>query len=372
MLPEKKKYRDLSGFFTAGISYKKTDAALRGSFAITENQYAALLESAYLFGVEELFVLSTCNRTEIYAFAPDAAAVISLLCSVTTGSYHTFKKLAYIKNGSGALRHFFEVAAGLDSQLLGDYEILGQVKKAIQFSRERNGIGPYMERIISLALQSAKQVITKTGLSNGAVSVSFAAIRYLKETVPDIASKKILLAGAGKIGRSTCKNMVDYLGAKNITLVNRTGSRAAALAKELSLQYADYSKLPQLAAEADIIILATSSSTPVLQREHIAGYGAKVIIDLAVPSNTAAGIGELPFVTLTGVDALSQIKDHTISKREMAVPQAQVIINHTLNGFLKWHAARTTSFLMQAGPGIFYNSHLQQPGIRSSVNLQIH
>ena len=121
--------KDITGFFLAGINYRKTDAAVRGQFAINNEQYTLLLEQAPSFGINELFIVSTCNRTEIYGFAESASQLIELLCSQTQGQPDTFSQLAYIKKGIGAIEHLFHVAAGLDSQILGDYEIVGQVKQ---------------------------------------------------------------------------------------------------------------------------------------------------------------------------------------------------------------------------------------------------
>src|SRR6478735_5832123 len=118
--------KDISKFFVAGINYKKTDAAIRSQFAINEEQYATLLTLAPSYGLHELFILSTCNRTEIYGFAEQANQLIRLLCSQTEGNETTFSQLAYIKKGTAAVEHLFSVGAGLDSQILGDYEIVGQ------------------------------------------------------------------------------------------------------------------------------------------------------------------------------------------------------------------------------------------------------
>src|SRR5450432_4021979 len=223
---------DISRFFIAGINYKKTDAAIRGQFAVSHDQYEKILALAPAHGLSELFILSTCNRTEIVGFAEDAAQLIALLCTQTAGTMETFWELAYCKNGQGALEHLFGVAAGLDSQILGDYEIVGQLKQAVKFARERGFIGSFLERLVNCVLQSSKVIKNKTALSGGTVSVSFAAVQYIKENVEIAAGKKILLIGTGKIGRNTCKNLVDYLGTTNITLINRSEEKAAELAAE--------------------------------------------------------------------------------------------------------------------------------------------
>ncbi|MDO9373529.1 MAG: glutamyl-tRNA reductase [Bacteroidota bacterium] len=331
---------DLSNFFIAGINYKKTDASLRGQFAINPEQYATLLSLAPAHGVKEFFVLSTCNRTEIYGFAEHSISLSNLLCTQTRGDLTTFQEIAYHKKGHKAIEHLFNVAAGLDSQILGDYEIVGQIKQAVKFSKENNFIGAYMERMVNAVLQSSKAIRTSTGLSGGTVSVSFAAVQYIKEKVNNISGKKILLLGTGKIGKNTCKNLVDYLQTTNITLINRTDAKAAALAAELGLNYAAFDELPNYISSSDIILVATNSTEPVIQKVHLANTGEKVIIDLSIPYNVEKAAQELSNITLVNVDELSKIKDQTLHQREAEVPKAKEIIRFHINEFLDWHQMR--------------------------------
>src|SRR5689334_3614546 len=178
--------KDISRFFITGINYKKTDAAIRSQFAILDDQYAAIIETAPSFGINEFFIISTCNRTEIYGFADSAEQLINLLCTQTDGSAEKFSELAYSKNGIGAIEHLLEVAAGLDSQILGDYEIVGQIKKAAKTAKDFGCIDAFTERLINSALQASKAIKNKTELSGGTVSVSFAAVQYIRENVEAI------------------------------------------------------------------------------------------------------------------------------------------------------------------------------------------
>jgi glutamyl-tRNA reductase len=332
--------QDISNFFVAGINYKKTDAALRGQFAISTAQYARLLQLAPTYGLDELFVISTCNRTEIYGFAENAAQLGELLCTQTEGNFETFDAIAYVKNGKKAIQHLFDVAAGLDSQILGDYEIIGQLKQAVKFAREHNFIGAYLDRLVNNVLQSSKLIKTNTGLSGGTVSVSFAAIQFIKEHVELIADKKIVLIGTGKIGRNTCKNMVDYLGTKNITLINRTNEKAAAVAKELGLVCAPFESMTEHVAGADIILVATNSPVPVIYESQLKNKGNKIVIDLSIPCNVEIGAQQLENINFVNVDDLSKIKDATLNKREEEVPKAKAIINEQVFEFLEWHKMR--------------------------------
>jgi glutamyl-tRNA reductase len=331
---------NILNFYVAGINYKKTDAEVRGLFAVNQQQYVHLLEQAPLHGVKELFIVSTCNRTEIYGFAQDVHQLAKLLCSVTEGSEDTFNQLAYTKKGKDAVKHLFKVGAGLDSQILGDYEIVGQIKQAARISKDHGSLGAFTERLVNCMLQCSKAIKNQTELSGGTVSVSFAAVQYIREKVTDIASKKILLVGLGKIGRNTCKNLVDYLDTKNITLVNRTEETAEALAGELGLQHAPLHELQEQVALADIILVATNADEPIIRRSCLEGKGDKLIIDLSIPYNVEAAARNLSSVRLVNVDELSKLKDKTLEKRKAEVPKAKAIIATHLDEFMDWHDMR--------------------------------
>jgi glutamyl-tRNA reductase len=335
-------------FFVAGINYKKTDAATRGQFAISFMHYEEALKLAPQFGLDALFILSTCNRTEIYGFAANASQLISLLCTQTAGDAEIFTKLAYCKQGGDAISHLFNVAAGLDSQILGDYEIAGQLKQAVKFAKDRNFMNSFLERLVNSALQASKAVKNDTTLSGGTISASYAAVQYIKENLPSAAGKKILLIGTGKIGRNTCKSLIDYLGATNITLINRTDKKAAELASELNLRCASIADLTSEAAGADIILTATNAAEPILLKEHIENCGEKLILDLSIPYNVAANVDELSNIKLVNVDELSKIKDKTLQKRAAALPKAmQIIAEHQAN-FMEWHRMHLNSSTLQS------------------------
>jgi glutamyl-tRNA reductase len=331
----------ISGFFAIGINYKKTDASVRGQFAIGNEQYERILQLAPTYNLSELFVLSTCNRTEIYGFAEDARHLADLLCTETTGNTASFLEMAYVKKGLAAMEHLFLVAAGIDSQILGDYEIVGQIKQAVKFARERHFIGASIERLVNCVLQSSKSIKNQTGLSGGTVSVSFAAIQYIREKTTTPADKKILLLGTGKIGRNTCRNMVDYLATRNITLMNRTEERAAELAAEIGVLSAPMSQIAEEVRNADIILVATNAELPTLPASYLAGQaGEKLIIDLSIPCNVEKSAADIPGITLINVDELSKIKDETLQKREAEVPKAKVIIAEHMAELMEWYEMR--------------------------------
>ncbi len=332
--------KNISNFFVAGINYKKSDASIRGQFAISDDQYANVLDLAKEQGLSEVFILSTCNRTEIYGFAYCSYQLMELLCTQTAGDFETFKKSAYVKTGTDAVEHVFNVGAGLDSQILGDYEIVGQLKTAVKFAKKKGFVGAFTERMINSVLQSSKSIKNNTELSDGTVSVSFAAVQYLRHAVANPSEKNILLLGIGKIGRNTCKNLVDYLETTNITLINRSPEKAEELASELGLRSAPLENLAGEIKSADIILVATNSTDPTILKEHVEGNGDKLIIDLSIPYNVEEGAQQLPNVTLVNVDELSKLKDQTLKKREAEVPKAKAIIAELMTEFDEWYEMR--------------------------------
>lgn len=332
--------KNISNFFVAGINYKKSDASVRGEFAINSEQYSSILRKASAQGLNEIFILSTCNRTEIYGFANSSRQLIELLCTETIGDSETFLESCYIKNGFDAIEHVFNVGAGLDSQILGDYEIVGQLKNAVKFSKNNDFVCAFTERLINCVLQSSKIIKNNTELSGGTVSVSFAAVQYIKQIAADPSAKNILLLGVGKIGRNTCKNLVDYLGTKNVTLINRSPEKAEELAGELGLRFASLENLAAEIAKADIILVATNSPEPTILKEHVEGKTEKLIIDLSIPYNVEEEAQRLPNVHLINVDELSKLKDETLRMRLAEVPKAKAIIEEVMEEFKAWYEMR--------------------------------
>jgi glutamyl-tRNA reductase len=210
----------------------------------------------------------------------------------------------------------------------------------VKFARERHFIGPCAERLVNYVLQSSKSVKNQTGLSSGTVSVSFAAIQYIKDKTTRISDKKILLIGTGKMGRNTCMNLVDYLGTKDITLINRTEGKAAVLALEMGVRSAPVEQIADQAASADIILVATNAERPTLLRSYLEGHGEKLIFDLSIPCNVEKTAAELPGITLVNVDELSRMKDETLQKREAEAPKARAILAEHIAEFMEWQAMR--------------------------------
>ena len=286
-----------------------------------------------------------------------------MLCSETAGDSESFKKAAYIKNGTDAIEHVYHVGAGLDSQILGDYEIVGQLKSSFRFSKENRFSGAFSERLINSVLQSSKTIKNNTELSGGTVSVSFAAVQYIKSKVSDVSSKNILLLGIGKIGRNTCKNLVDYLEARSITLINRSPEKAQELACELNLNWASIENIEEEIKRADIILVATNSADPIILKQHLEGEGKKLIIDLSIPYNVETSAQHLDNVHLVDVDELSKLKDETLKKRKAEVPKANAIINELQEEFL------VSAVGEGAAGGRIYDAHIAEIARQAGARL---
>lgn len=365
--------KDIAHFHIVGINYKKTDAAIRGSFAINQLQYQQLLEDAKAIHMDDVFVLSTCNRTEIYGFAEDPQQLVDLVCRETDGDCNLFSQLSYAKSGEEAIRHLYQVGTGMDSQILGDYEIIGQIRTATRFAKQHGCLGGFQERLVNSVLQVSKLIKNETSLSSGTVSVAFAAVRLLEHKVPDILNKKILLVGVGKIGRNTCKNMIDYLGVKQITLVNRTTTVAAEFADKHGLRYAPFENLDRELQDADIILVASNAPEPTILPAHFKNASSKLIIDLSIPFNVAPEVNDLPHIELINVDELSKIQDETLQMRQQEVPKAQAIIEEHMVEFLYWYKMRKHAVVLKAVKDKLHEIHtkeIQQQKNSAQYNLE--
>ncbi len=338
---------DIQHLFVAGINYKKNDIGVRGSFALSPEQYLMLLGKAKSLNYTDLFVLSTCNRTEVYGVVDQASDLVDLLCEFTKGSKEVLLEKGYIKNGCFAAEHLFNVSAGLDSQILGDYEIVGQLKSVVKTAKACGTISSFLERLTNTAFQASKIIKNTTKLSGGTISVAFSAIQYLKKTEQSFRNKKVIIMGAGKIGKNTCKNLKDYLKVKDITIVNRTNEKAQALAVDLDIDYAPFENYSEQLRKADVVIVATNAETPVLNKEDFKDCGNKILIDLSVPNNIDVNVKELEHISLANVDDLSKINDETLEMREAEVPKAKKIIMEHADEFYNWYKQRKNAPLIR-------------------------
>ena len=326
----------LENFYAIGVSYIKTDAETRGKFSIDGARGESLSHDAHDLGIEALIVISTCNRTELYGFASSPDQLIDLLCKHTKGDTDLFKIEGYVFQNEQAVNHLFRVGTGLDSQILGDFEIISQIKQAFRRSKALQLNNVFLERLVNAVIQASKRIKNQTEISSGATSVSFASVRYLLENIPNISEKNLLLFGTGKIGRNTCENLVKHTSNKHITLINRTRSTAEEIAGKFELNVKGYEELQTEIRKADVLIVATGAQKATVTKALLYLKKPLTILDLSVPKNVASEVESLDQVNVVDIDDLSKITDDTLERRKSQVPLAEEIIDEIKGEFLTW------------------------------------
>ena len=323
-------------FYAIGLSYKKADAEIRGKFSLSDDAKTALLNQAKVEGIDSLIVTSTCNRTEIYGFAQHPFQLIKLLCENSQGTVEEFQKVAHVYKNQEAISHLFKVGTGLDSQILGDFEIISQIKSSFVQAKSFGLANTFMERLVNAVIQASKKIKTDTEISSGATSVSFASVQYIMKNVADIGNKNILLFGTGKIGRNTCENLVKHTKNEQITLINRTKDKAEKLAGKLNLVVKDYADLHLELQKADVLVVATGAQNPTVDAAVLNLKKPLLILDLSIPKNVNDNVKEISGVTLIHLDHLSQITDETLENRQKHIPAAELIIDEIRDEFISW------------------------------------
>jgi glutamyl-tRNA reductase len=313
-------------FYAVGLSYKKADAEVRGKFSLNSKAKTKVLLQAKLEAIESLIVTSTCNRTEIYGYAEHPFQLIKLICDNSNGTVDQFQKVGFVYKNQEAYDHIFRVGTGLDSQILGDFEIIGQIKTSFEEARSLGLVTAFLDRLITTVIQTSKRIKNETEISSGATSVSFAAVQYIIRNVENIGNKNILLFGTGEIGKNTCENLVKHTKNDHITLVNRTKNRAEIIAGKLNVVVKEYSDLQEELQKADVLVVATGAQNPTIDKALLNLKKPLLILDLSIPKNVHSNVQQLPGVTLIHLDYLSQMTDDTLERRKQHIPAAEAII----------------------------------------------
>jgi glutamyl-tRNA reductase len=323
--------------YNIGVSYKKADAHTRGRYSLSKENQIELLKEAKEIGFEGIFILSTCNRTEITGFAEHPYQLIQLLCKYSDGNVEEFARISNVYKGNEAINQLFRIGTGLESQILGDYEIVGQLKLAFKLAKKYQTINAHLERLVNLVLQASKKVKNTTQLSSGTTSVSYAAVQYIIQNIPSYNSKNILVFGLGKMGKHTCMNLAEYTKNKTVCLINRTEEKAISFVKEhTSIRNSSIENLTEEIANSDILIVSTGSDTPTVTKEHLSIDKEILILDLSMPENVDTSVSEYENVSLVNVDELSKITLETLSTRQKEVPIAEEIIEVYKEEFNDW------------------------------------
>ncbi|MBL6643766.1 MAG: glutamyl-tRNA reductase [Flavobacteriaceae bacterium] len=354
--------RNNTYYCVVGLSYKNADLSVRGSFSLNKSKTDLLLSRAKADGVEELMVISTCNRTELMGKVENPEILINYLCTFSGGDPKLFSDKGYVLTNKAALHHVFRVGCGLESQIVGDFEIIGQLKKSFQNSKKHQMVNGFSERLVNAVIQSSKRIKTETKLSSGATSVSFASVHYILNKVKEVSNKNILLFGTGKIGRNTCENLIKHTQNDHIVLVNRSEESAQKVAGKFNLVVKNIKELKSEIAHADIMIVATGALDVTVDNTLVPKNKPLLILDLSVPSNVDPKLKDLDNITLVNLDELSQLTNNTLEQRKQFIPQANDILRQVEADFLQWVDHRKFAPMLKALKKKLLNGQLKELG----------
>lgn len=332
----------LDGVFLVGLSHKSAPIEVRERVALSGDALKeALGELRRSDGVKEALVVSTCNRVEVYVqgAAEEPARRFFTARAAEAGDH------LYAKEGVEAIRHLFRVSASLDSMVVGEQQILGQVKEAYGLASAAEAAGAFFSRLCNRAFATAKRVRTETEIGRGATSMSQVAVELVRKIFGDLKGRSILLAGAGKMGCLSAKALAA-LGADRILVTNRSPERGLALARQVSGTFREWAELPRLLVEADVAIVSTGAPTYVLGRELLEEamkarrHRSLCLIDLSVPRNVDPAVGELSDVYAYDVDDMEKVVHSTQEARRGEALRAETIVEAEVMAFAKERETR--------------------------------
>lgn len=292
--------------------------------------------------IREVVVLSTCNRTEVYAVAERFHAahtdILEFLCTTSGLSADEITPHLYSQFDDDAVVHLFEVAAGIDSAVLGETEIVGQVRDAWDFAMKQGTSRSTLNLLFRYALESGKRARTETGISRSTASVAHAAVEMAEEILGTLSGKRVLVVGAGEMGEGVA-GALSRAGTESITVLNRTAARAEALAEKIGARVSEFESLETELVEADVVLACTGAGGVIIDHELMTRVRNGVltpilVVDIALPRDVAASVAELPGVTLRDLDHLSEWAQRGIDKRASEVGQVREIIGEEVKRFL--------------------------------------
>jgi glutamyl-tRNA reductase len=322
--------------FVSGVNHRVAPVEVREQLAVDEGKLREVLRQAQESGLlTEAVVISTCNRVELYAVAevPGEArtGVFRALCGQRGLDLATVDACLYTHLETDAVRHAFRVAASLDSMMLGEPQILGQVKDAFALAQACGTVGPTLHTLFTRAFAVAKRIRTDTEIGRHAVSVAYAAVELARKIFDGLDGRTVLLVGAGKMGEQSARRLLEQ-GAYPVYVVNRTWARAQELARTLSATAVPFEELTTAIAQADIVITSTGAPEPVVTREMVAGVmqGRRsrplFFIDIAVPRDVEAAVDALDDVYCYDIDDLRQVVEANLRERLREAQRAEGLV----------------------------------------------
>jgi glutamyl-tRNA reductase len=336
--------------FLLGVSHRTAPVDLRERLDFSSRDLGAAVEAvATRPSAAESVVLSTCNRSEIYVASSDPPRARQELVDFLS-QYHQLPRDIFLPHlfffdDAEAARHLFRVAAGLDSLVVGEPQILGQVKDAFQAAAQRQCTGPLLGKAFEWAFGVGKRVRTETTLGEGAVSVSYAAVALARKIFGRLGGRRVLVIGAGEISTLTAQHLRSQ-GVEEIAITSRTAAHAEALAATVEGHAVPWGEMMPALSRADIVVTATGSQRPILTRAHIEMVTGRrrpdplFIIDIAVPRDVEPDVAEIEQVFLYNVDDLQGIVEENLSKRGAEIARAEAIVSEELARFTAWQRSR--------------------------------
>lgn len=322
------------------LTYKTAPVSVRELVSLNEASSKRLMGFMRDFtSAGDVLVVSTCNRTEIYYTSEtDLSEAIlkglALIKDAELGFEKHFTKL----EGHEAVQHLFEVAIGLDAQVIGDLQISGQVKNAYQWSADENMAGPYLHRLMHTIFFANKRVVQETSFRDGAASISYAAKELAEDLTSGIANPKVLVVGVGEIGQDVCLNL-QHSRLQNVTILNRTLEKAEKLARRCGFQYGSIDRLKEEIGHADIVISSVSGNEPLISQrlmEEVKILSHKFFIDLSMPRSVESSIEGIAGVVVYNLDDLREKTNEAVEKRKASIPQVLSILAEAQVEFEDW------------------------------------
>lgn len=333
----------ISNFKAISCSHRNAPVEVRELMSLDESLCKKLMLTLKDFtDISEVIILSTCNRTEIYyASAENCSEEIIKLIGIQKGISEINKYKQYfrvINDHNEAVAHLFEVSIGLDSQVVGDMQITNQVKHAYQWSADLSMAGPFLHRLMHTIFFTNKKVVQETPFRDGAASVSYATVELAEELCAEIADPKVLIIGLGEMGADVCRNMVNT-SLKNITITNRTLSKAEELAKDCAVKVIPFENIWDAINESDVIIGSISKEEPIITKEKVKQLNIlsyKYFIDISVPRSVEPKLEEIPGVLVYNIDNIRNRASEALDRRIQAIPLVREIIAASIVEFNDW------------------------------------
>lgn len=338
-------------FKSLALSYKTAPLKIREQVSLNESGAKQLLHFLRDYTpATDLLVVSTCNRTEIYYssekdLSEDIFKGLSLIKNPEKGFEQHFARF----EATACIRHLFEVAIGLDAQVIGDLQISGQVKNAYQWSADENVAGPFLHRLMHTIFFANKRVVQETAFRDGAASISYAAKELAEDLTTGIREPKVLVVGVGEIGQDICLNLKDSR-LQQVTILNRTPEKAEILAAKCNFTSRKIEHLREEIANADVIVSSVSGNEPLITRELLKDmriFSHKFFIDLSMPRSIEPAVEEIPGVIIYNLDDIQEKTTEAVEKRKASVPHVQNIISAAMVEFEDWSKEMVVSPTIQ-------------------------